>query len=104
MTKDTGQYVLSCTWRRRKRASSRQMTMRPGRAVDPWDGVEIDLLVIGATSHSQNKYILPRVNRAPRFLFGLSLPSKQADRVARMLAGFCLTFGVPQKIRCGRSK
>ena len=104
VVKDTRQYVLSCSCRRRKRANSRKLAMTPVRAVDPWEELEIDLLTIDTTSRSNNKHILLVVDRASKFPFGFPLPTKEADGVARILAELCLTFGVPRKIRSDRGK
>ena len=78
--------------------------MSPGRAVDPWEELEMDLLAIDTTSLTNNKYVLLIVDRASKFPFGFPLPTKQAESVSRILAELCLTFGVPRKIRCDGGK
>ena len=100
MTRDTRQYVLSCSCRRRKRPQSRRVAMMPGRPLEPWDELQIDILKIDTPSLTGNNYILLVVDRASKFPFGFPLETKQAVGVARVLVELCLTFGVPRTIRC----
>ena len=100
VTRDTRQYVLSCGCRRRKRPNSRRIAVLPGRPLEPWDELQIDILIIDTPSLSGNKYVLLVVDRASKFPFGFPLETKQAVGVARVLAELCLTFGVPRVIRC----
>lgn len=101
LVKDTKQYVLSCGCRRGKKSNSRRVAMMPGRFVEPWDELVIDILAIDTKSDSGNKYVLV-VDKATRFPFGFPLPNKQAVGVACKLVELCLTFGVPRMIRCDR--
>ena len=83
----------------RNRSRSQQIAMLPGRAIQPWEVIEIDLMSVGVESLSHNKYLLLVVDKASRFPFVYPLPSKQADGVARQLLELCLTLGVPKVIR-----
>ena len=71
----------------------------PGRAVEPWETLEVDNLSIGTTSQIGNKYVLLVVDRASRFPFAFPLPSKGTKKVARIFTNLCLTFGVPRNFR-----
>ena len=99
MTRDVKEYVQSCRCRMRNRSRSQQIAMLPGRAIQPWEVIEIDLMSVGVESLSHNKYLLLVVDKASRFPFAYPLPSKQADGVARQLLELCLTLGVPKVIR-----
>ena len=70
-----------------------------GRAVEPWEILEVDILSIGTTPRAGNKYVLLVVDRDLRFPFGFPLPFKGAKEVSRILANLCLTFGVPRNFR-----
>lgn len=74
--------------------------MMPGRAIEPWEELQMDILKIDTRSLSGNKYILLLVDRASKFPFGFLLPSKETVGVARILNELCLTFGVPKNICC----
>ena len=100
MARDIDQYVRSCSCRRRKRATSRRIAMLPGRALEPWDELQMDILKIDVPSQSGNLYILLVVDRASKFPFGFPLKSKQAIGVARKLTELLLTFGVSKCISC----
>ena len=50
MMKDTRHYVLSCACRRRKRPLSRRVAMMPGRPLEPWDELQLDILKIDTPS------------------------------------------------------
>ena len=76
-TSDTRQYVLSCGCRRRKRQNSRRLAMLPGRPLEPWDELQIDILKLDTPSLSGNKYVLLVVDRASRFPFGFPLATTQ---------------------------
>ncbi|CAB1100578.1 unnamed protein product [Ectocarpus sp. CCAP 1310/34] len=92
MTNDTRHYVLSCTCRRRKRPLSRRETMMmPGRPLEPWDELQMDILKIDTPSQTGNNYILLVVDRASKFPFGFPLEIKQAVGVARVVVELCLT-------------
>ena len=71
----------------------------PGRAVKPWETLEADILSMGTTSRTSNKYVLLVVDRASKFPFAFPLPSKGTKEVARILANLCLTFGVSRNFR-----
>ena len=71
----------------------------PGRTVEPWETLEGDILSMGTTSRTGNKYIVLVVDRASRFPFAFPLPSKRTKKVARILANLCLTFGIPRNFR-----
>ena len=43
VTRDTRRYVLSCGCRRRNRPSSRRIAMLPGRPLEPWDELQVDI-------------------------------------------------------------
>ena len=73
--------------------------MLPGRAIEPWEVMEMDLMNMGTESLSRNKYLLLVVDEASKFPFAFPLPSKQAEEVARHLLQLCLTFGVLRVIR-----
>ena len=100
MMKDTRHYVLSCACRRRKRPLSRRVAMMPGRPLEPWDELQMDILKIDTPSQTGNNYILLVVDRASKFPFGFPLETKQAVGVARVLVELCLTYGVPKTVRC----
>ena len=51
------------------------------------------------TSETSNEYLLLVVDKASRFLSAYSLLSKEAEGIARLLLGLCLTFGVPSFFR-----
>ena len=73
--------------------------MLPGRAIEPWEVLEVDLMRIGTQSLAGNKYLLLVVDKASKFPFAFPLPSKQAEGVARHLMQLCLTLGIPKMIR-----
>ena len=100
MSRDVRESVLSCKCRRRKRSHSQQIAMLPGRAISPWEVLEVDLMRAGTVSNTGNKYLLLVVDKASKFPFAYPLPVKQAEGVARHLMQLCLTFGVPKAIRC----
>ena len=100
LVRDARQYVSSCGCNRRKRSTSRRVAMTPGRPLDPWEELQMDILQIDVPSRVGNRYVLLVVDRASKFPFGFALPSKQAEGVARVLLELCLTFGVPKTISC----
>lgn len=101
MIRDTRECVLSCTCRRRrKRSHSQQIVMLPGRAISPWEVLEVDLMRAGTESNTGNKYLLLVVEKASKFPLAYPLPVKQAEGVTRHLMQLCLAFGVPKAIRC----
>ena len=53
VTRDTRQYVLSCGCRRRKRPNSRRIALLPGRPLEPWDELQMDILKIDTFSFRQ---------------------------------------------------
>ena len=85
MARDVREYVLSCGCRRRRRAASQKIAMLRGRALEPWDILEMDLLSLGVKSLDKNEYLLQVADKASRFPFAFPLPSKQADGVAWQL-------------------
>ena len=99
IARDTRLYVASCGSNRRKRSRSQKIATMPGRAVEPWETLEVDILSMGTTSRTGNKHILLAVDRASRFPFAFPLPSKGTKEVARILANVCLTYGVPRNFR-----
>ena len=99
IARDTGLYDTSCGYNRRKHSHSQKIATIPGRAVEPWETLEVDMLSMGAISRAGNKYVLLVVDRASRFPFRFILPSKGTKEVARILANFRLTFGVPRNFR-----
>ena len=74
--RDTRLHVLSCGCNRRKRSRSQKFFTMPGRAVEPWETVEVDIFSMGTTSRAGNKYVLLVVDRTSRFPFVFFLPSK----------------------------
>ena len=70
--------------------------MLPGRPLERWDELQIDILKIDAPSFSGNKYTPLIVDRASKFPFGFPLETKQEIRVARVLTDLCVAFGVPR--------
>ena len=42
----------------RKRSNSQRVAMLPGRAIEPWEVMEIDLMNVGTEGLSRNKYLL----------------------------------------------
>ena len=104
VNRDTRQHVLSCGCRRRKRPNSRPIALLPGRPLELWDELQMDMFKIDTPSISGNKYVLLVVNRASKFSIGFPLETKQAVGVARVLTELCLTFGVPRVIRCDGGK
>ena len=99
IARDTRLYVASRGCNRRKRSRSQKIPTMPGRAVEPWETLEVDILSMGTTSWTGNKHILLVVDRASRFPFAFPLRSKGTKEVARTLANLCLTFGVPRNFR-----
>ena len=99
IARDTRLYVASCGCNRRKRFRSQKIATMPGRAVQPWETLQVDILSMGTTSRTGNKHILLVVDCASRFPFAFPLPSKGTKEVARILANLCLTFGVPRNFR-----
>ena len=89
---------------RRKRPSSRRAAKLPGRPLEPWDELQMDILRIDTASLSCNDYRLLVADRASNFPFGFPLDTKQALGVARVLTELCLTVGIPRVIRCDRGK
>ena len=67
IARDTRLYVASCGCNRRKRSPSQKIATMPGRTVEPWETLEVDILSMGTTSRIGNKYILLVVDRASRF-------------------------------------
>lgn len=53
--------------------------MTPGRVVDPWEELEIDLCAIDTLSLPNDKRIVFTVDRTSRFPYGFRLPTKQAE-------------------------
>ena len=88
IARDTRLYVASCECNRRKRSRSQKIATIPGRAVEPWETLEVDVLFMGTTSRTGNKHILLVVDRASRFPFAFSLLSKGTKEVA--------SIGVPR--------
>ena len=74
--RDTRLHVSSCGCNRRKRSRSQKIVTMPGRAVEPWETLEVDIFSMETTSRAGNKYVLLVVDRTSRFPFVLSLPSK----------------------------
>ena len=70
--------------------------MMPGRAVKPWETVEVDIWPMGTPSRAGIKYVLLVVNRASRLPFGFSLPFKGTKDVAWSFPNVCLAFGAPR--------
>ncbi|CAB1100402.1 unnamed protein product [Ectocarpus sp. CCAP 1310/34] len=64
------------------------------------DELQMDIVKIDLPSLTGNNYILLVVDRASKLPFGFPLETKQAVGVARVLVEQCLTFGVPNTIRC----
>ena len=48
--RDAMEYVLPCGCRRRKRTRSQRIAMLTGKFLEPWEGLEVDLLRIPKTS------------------------------------------------------
>ena len=69
--------------------------MMPGRLLEPWDELQMDILKIDTPSLTGHNYILLVVDRASKFPFGFPLETRQAVGVARVLVELCLTSGVP---------
>ena len=93
IARDTRLYVASCGCNRRKRSRIQKIATIPGRAVEPWETLQVDILFIGTTCRKGSKYVLLEVDRASRFPFGFLLPLKGTKEVARILANLFLTFG-----------
>ncbi|CAB1096027.1 unnamed protein product [Ectocarpus sp. CCAP 1310/34] len=85
---------------RRKRPQSKRVAMMPGRPLEPWNELQMDILKIDKPSLTGNNYILLVVDRASKFPFGFPLETKQAVGAARVLVELCPTFGVPRTIHC----
>ena len=98
IARDFREYVLSCKCRMRKRSNSQWVPMFPGRAIEPWEVMEMDVMSVGTESLGRNKYLLLVVDKASKYSFAFPLHSKQAEGVARHLLQLCLTLGVPQVI------
>ena len=96
--------MLSCGCRKRKRPNSRRIALLPGRPLEPWDELQMDILMVDTPSLSCNNYVLLVVDRASKFPLGFPLETKQAVGVARVLTELCLTFGVARVIRCDGDK
>ena len=88
IVRNTRLYVASCACNRRKRSRSQKIATMPGRAVEPWVTLEVDILSMGTASRTGNKHILLEVDRASRFPFAFPLPSKGTKEVARILTNF----------------
>ena len=99
IARDTRLYVSPCGCNRRKRYRSQKIATMPGRTVEPWESLKVDILSMGTTSRTGNKHILLVVDRASRFPFAFPFPSKGTKEVARILANLCLTFWVPRNFR-----
>ena len=82
IARDTRLYVASCGCNRRKRFRSQEIATMPGRTVEPWETLEVDILSMGTTSRTGNKYIMLLVDRASRFPFAFPLPSEGSKEVA----------------------
>ena len=99
MVRGVKEYVLSCTCRMRKRSNSQRVSMLPGRVIEPWEVMEIDVASVGTESRNGSRYLLLAVDQASKFPFAFPLPSKEVEEVACHLLQLCLTFGVPRVIR-----
>ena len=77
---------------RQKRSRSQKIATMPGRAVEPWETLEVDILFIETISRAGNKFILLVIDLASRFLFAFLLPSKGTKELGRILTNLCLTF------------
>ena len=85
LIKDLTDFVLSCGCRRRKRSASHRVAMLPSRFLRPGEVLEVDIQDMGVKSDAGNKVLLVAVDKASKFLFAFSLPTKRAIRVARKL-------------------
>ena len=55
MARDVREYVLLCGCRRRKKSTSQKIVMPPGRAIQPWDVLEVGSTSLGVKSLVKNK-------------------------------------------------
>ena len=53
----------------RKRSNSERVVMLPGRVIGPWEVMGMHIMSVGTESLSRNKYLLPVVDKASKFLF-----------------------------------
>ena len=64
------------------------------RFLRPWEVLEMDIHDMGEKSGTGNEYLLVIVDKASKFLFAYSLPTKADSNVAKKVLNFILTFGV----------
>ena len=74
--RDTRLHDSSCGCNRQKRSRSQKIFTMPGRAVEPWETLEVDIFLMETTSWAGNKYVLLVVDRTSKSPFVFSLPSK----------------------------
>lgn len=104
MTWHLRERVLSCGCRRREHSASKIIPILVSHTTQPRKVLQIDLMRIRVSSLTNFEYLLLGVHKASKFPFAFPLPSKQAERVAREPLQLCLTFIVPNAIRCDRDK
>lgn len=64
------------------------------RFLMPWESVKRDIQDMKQFSASGNQYLLVAVDRATRFLFTCSLPSKSSEPLAMFLVELFFMFGI----------
>lgn len=57
MARDVREYVLSRGCRRRRRFASQRIAMYPGRAIQPYNVLDMDLMSPGDESLGSNEYL-----------------------------------------------
>lgn len=82
-----------------KRSSSQHISILPGRAIQQWEVIEINLMCVGVESLSGEKHSLLVFDKASRLHVAYPLPSKQVEGVVRHLLELYLTLGIPKVTR-----
>ena len=106
VVRDTRKYVLCCGWCcGRKRSSSQQLfALLPTRAASETVGGTRSRLASYLYHFFGNGCILLAVDKASKFPFAFSIPSKREEGVARHVLQLCVTFGTPRVVRSTRGR
>lgn len=97
MTRDVRDSVLSYGCRRRRRSAHQKNAMISGRAIQPWDYLEMDFMSLGVKFLDNNEYVLLIVKKASKSLFSFSHPSSMPT------AWYTTFFAVIFDLRCPES-
>lgn len=75
---------------------SQKIAMPSGRAIQPWEVLEMNLLSPGVKSLANNGYMSLIASKFSIIPSAFPSPSKQVDGVARQRVQLCLTLETPE--------